>query len=72
VWVGLGLVGLIWVSTAVLQVPMHNRLGAGFDEPSWRFLCNSNWVRTVAWSLRSLLVAVWLERALSAGTLGLG
>lgn len=65
VWVGLGLVGLLWASTALLQVPMHQRLGAGFDESAWRFLCNSNWVRTIGWSLRSLLVAVWLRRAVS-------
>jgi hypothetical protein len=63
-WVGLGLVGVIWASTALLQVPMHRRLADGFDESAWRFLCNSNWVRTVSWSLRALLVGVWLHRAL--------
>jgi len=62
--VGLGLVGVIWASTALLQVPMHRRLGDGFDAPAWRFLCKSNWVRTVGWSLRALLVSVWLHRAL--------
>lgn len=65
VWLGLGLVALIWASTALLQVPMHQRLGAGFDEASWRFLCNSNWIRTLAWSLRAVLVGVWLHRALA-------
>lgn len=65
VWVGLGLVVVVWASTALLQVPMHRRLGSGFDEASWRFLCKSNWVRTVAWSLRAVLVTVWLHRALS-------
>ncbi len=67
VWVGLGLVGLVWASTAFLQVPMHNRLGAGFDESAWRFLCNTNWIRTVGWSLRAVLVAVWIKRALALG-----
>jgi hypothetical protein len=67
-WVGLGLVAIVWASTALLQVPMHQRLGPGFDETAWRFLCNSNWVRTVAWSLRSVLVATWLQRALSEST----
>ena len=64
VWVGLGLVMVIWASTALLQVPMHQRLGSGFDVSAWRFLCNSNWVRTVAWSLRAALVTAWIQRAL--------
>ena len=34
-WVGLGLVAIVWASTALLQVPMHQRLGAGFDETAW-------------------------------------
>ena len=72
VWIGLGLVGLVWASTALLQVPMHGRLGAGFDESAWRLLCRSNWVRTVGWSLRSVLVAVWLNRALALGALWAG
>lgn len=62
-WIGLGLVALVWASTAFLQVPMHGKLGAGFDEAAWRFLCTSNWVRTVGWSLRSVLVVVWVKRA---------
>jgi hypothetical protein len=62
VWFGLGLVLLLWASTALLQVPMHQRLGAGFDESAWRFLCNSNWVRTIGWSLRAVLVSVWIHR----------
>jgi hypothetical protein len=66
-WLGFGLVAVLWASTALLQVPMHQRLGNGFDESAWRFLCNSNWVRTIAWSLRAVLVSVWLHRALEQG-----
>jgi len=66
-WVGLGLVAVAWASTALLQVPMHQRLAAGFDEAAWRFLCRSNWVRTMAWSGRALLVSLWLRSALEHG-----
>lgn len=66
-WVGFGLVVLVWASTALLQVPMHRRLADGFDPSAWRFLCRSNWVRTVAWSCRALLVSLWLRRALEHG-----
>lgn len=67
VWLGLGLVALVWASTAILQVPMHRRLSTAFDEASWRFLCRSNWVRTVAWSARTILVSIWLHRAIEGG-----
>jgi hypothetical protein len=73
VWAGLGLLVIIWASTFLLQVPMHTKLGGGFDADAWRFLVRSNWVRTIAWSLRAGLVIVWLQRALDqALRLGLG
>ncbi len=64
VWVGLGLLLIIWASTFLLQVPMHTKLSSGFDAEAWRFLVRSNWIRTLAWSLRAALVTVWLQRAL--------
>lgn len=50
--IGLGLVFVIWVSTAVLQVPCHARLQGGPDGRVIRRLVATNWVRTVAWTLR--------------------
>ena len=67
IWLGIGLIALIWVSTFLLQVPAHNRLGSGFDEDSWRMLVSSNWVRTIAWSVRAGLVTHWLYQTLDAG-----
>ncbi len=58
-WVGAGLVGVIWVSTAFLQVPQHHALARGFDARAHRRLVATNWVRTAAWTLRSALV-VWM------------
>jgi len=55
-WVALGLVVLIWSSTLLLQVPRHNALTNGFDAKAHRLLVLSNWVRTVGWTARSLLV----------------
>ncbi len=61
VWVGLALVALIWISTAAIQVPCHSRLEAGFDGLIHRRLVRSNWIRTLAWTLRSCLALflVW-------------
>ncbi|MCA9295371.1 MAG: hypothetical protein KC983_02620 [Phycisphaerales bacterium] len=54
-WTGMALVGVIWASTALLQVPCHRRLAQGFDPASWRRLVRTNWMRTAAWSARSCL-----------------
>ena len=60
-WLGAILVLLLWFSTAVFQVPRHRRLGSGFDERAHRGLVTTNWIRTAAWSARSLLVLSWLS-----------
>lgn len=59
-WCGLILLGVIWLSTAVWQVPMHRRLERGFDQSVHRRLVRSNWARTIAWSLRGVLAVLML------------
>lgn len=59
VWTGLGLLAIIWLSTALLQVPQHQILLSGFDPSAHRTLLLSNWIRTIAWSVRGVLV-LWL------------
>jgi hypothetical protein len=57
--IGAVLLVVIWYSTMFLQVPQHNILSAGFDATAHQFLVSSNWLRTVAWSLRGGLV-LWM------------
>jgi hypothetical protein len=64
VWEGLILVAGIWLSTAFLQSPRHTTLGRGFDPSAHRFLVTSNWLRTVLWSLRGLVVLCILSEAM--------
>jgi hypothetical protein len=59
-WCGLALLGIIWLSTTVGQVPMHRRLERGFDQAAHRRLVRGNWVRTIAWSLRGVLAVLML------------
>jgi hypothetical protein len=59
VWTGLALVGVIWISTALLQVPFHRTLTDGFDAHAHRRLVQTNWIRTAAWTLRAAL-ALWM------------
>lgn len=59
-WIGLALLGAVWGSTFLLQVPQHARLSTGFDAATHRRLVAGNWVRTAAWSARAILVATML------------
>ena len=60
--IGLALLAVVWISTALLQVPAHNALGAGLDLDIATRLSHSNWLRTAAWTARSgiALYMVWL------------
>lgn len=60
-WTGLVLVGVIWLSTFFLQVPQHSILMNDFDDAAHRLLVSTNWVRTAAWTARSLLLGwvIW-------------
>jgi hypothetical protein len=63
VYLGAALAGVWAVSTALVQVPLHERLAAaGYDAARHRRLVRSNAVRVVAWGLRAALTAamVWL------------
>ena len=63
--IGLALVVVVWLSTALLQVPRHTTLGSGFDRRAWSGLVLSNWVRTLAWSARGGLVLWMAARTMS-------
>ena len=60
---GAALVGLIWASTAFLQVPLHGALGGAFDPAAHARLVATNWIRTAAWTVRGGLV-LWLAARL--------
>ncbi len=64
-WAGLGMIAALWLSTALLQVPLHRRLEAGYDAPTVRRLVQTNWLRTTLWSARGgmLIAAVLLSHA---------
>ena len=58
-WIGASLLAVIWLSTALLQVPLHNRLQAGYSAELIRNLIATNWIRTAAWTARAILVLRW-------------
>ncbi len=65
VYMGIGLVVIIWLSTAFIQVPCHEKLVAGFDQAAHKWLVISNWIRTMAWTARGAVVTWMLVRMLS-------
>lgn len=58
-WANLVLVLLIWGSTFLVQVPLHGKLVEGFDASVHRRLVRTNWVRTVAWTVKAVGLIVF-------------
>lgn len=48
----LGLIFFIWVSTYFLQVPIHTLLAHKKDQHLISKLVQTNWIRTILWSLK--------------------
>jgi hypothetical protein len=49
------LIGAVWGMTFFISVPLHKRLSAGYDVQAVTRLTATNWLRTIGWSLISLL-----------------
>ena len=60
-WIGLAVLALIWVSTFAVQVPLHARLASGFDRAVWHRLVVTNWLRTLAWTVRAGIAVLLLQ-----------
>jgi len=59
-----GLIILVWCSTFTFQVPIHKSLQAGKDKSMIRRLVTTNWIRTVAWSLKAVIVVLFAAESL--------
>ena len=62
---GAVLIAMIWISTALLQVPLHRKLESGFQHDVWAKLVLTNWIRTVAWTARGMISVSMLWRQMS-------
>lgn len=62
-WFGLALVLVIWISTALIQSPVHGRLAQKFDADLVNKLVWTNWLRTILWTVRGALILgmIWLK-----------
>jgi hypothetical protein len=50
---GAVLLAIVWLSTFLVQVPLHDQLSRGDDLGAKQRLVRSNWLRTAAWTLRA-------------------
>ena len=51
----------IWVLTGIFFVPIHQKLSSGYQEELVEKLVKINWVRTIFWTIRLLLVMAYLS-----------
>ena len=51
----------IWISTALRQMPLHRQLLLGHNPQCIERLVRSNWIRTFAWTLRSIILCCLLS-----------
>lgn len=47
---------LICLSTFLISVPIHKRLLAGYSKELIEILIKTNWIRTILWIIKSILV----------------
>jgi uncharacterized membrane protein len=59
-WIAAVLMALALVSTVLIQVPLHAQLAVAHDSETARRLIATNWVRTVAWTAKGLLLVAVL------------
>jgi hypothetical protein len=55
-WSNFILILMNWVFTFFVSVPLHNQLSKGYDLKVIRRLVMTNWIRTLFWSTRLLLL----------------
>ena len=67
-WLNLAFIILLWISTAFLSLPIHNKLADGFDLIKIKKLILTNWPRTFLWTLRLVILILFSEQ-LSAQSL---
>ena len=57
---------LIWTHTVVIAIPLHKKLTEEFDNQTIKRLIQTNWWRTIGWTIKSVLLSYTLFELLSA------
>ncbi len=51
---------IIWLSTFLIQSPLHGKLGNEYKIEWQRRLVITNWIRTISWTIRSAILLYML------------
>ena len=51
----------IWLVTFWISVPQHNILSLGFNQVALNTLIQTNWIRTLLWSIRLILLIPFIK-----------
>ena len=49
----------VWLSTFLVQVPLHNQLSLSYDKRLVNKLIKTNWIRTVLWCSKCFILSVY-------------
>ena len=52
------LVIMVWLSTFLIQVPLHNKLAKRYQVKWIHKLIYSNWIRSIAWTIKLIVAAI--------------
>lgn len=64
-WINFVVLVIIWLTSFSMQVPIHIQLMQAFDPAAHHYLVYSNWIRTILWSIRAILLSFILYRLLN-------
>ncbi len=64
-FLNVSLLGLIGLSTALFQVPIHLKLMKNASTGLINKLILTNWIRTISWTIRMVLLALVLSHSLT-------
>ena len=51
---------IIWLVTALFFAQIHQKLSKGYDETLLRKLVSFNWIRTLLWTIRTIIITYCL------------
>lgn len=63
-FLNIGLLGIIALSTVIFQVPIHLKLSKKASPKLINKLVLTNWIRTISWTIRVVILAILLSQSL--------
>lgn len=56
---------VVWITTFIYSVPCHNKLqNIGYDIETINLLINTNWIRTIAWTICLILAIIIYKKTI--------